>query len=219
MKRITPWVIIGSGLDLLPEDQQVILRLNCRIVLAGNFYYLRQKFPQVGGLQPTFAQFQPQKQEMVQALNPGANNWVALPNIGCSPGSVHWLNSLHGSPSLSQERIVADLVQATVNTIETQTMNVQKQLEGSVCGLFALAFITAILKNQDPTPTLHCFQQKMRGHPIKCLEKKTPLPFPITKHQNRKQDILHTMVVPITSVCRLLDDAVQYNCLKWYHVK
>ena len=45
--------------------------------------------------------------------------------------------SLHGWPSLSQWRIVADLLQATVDKIVIEIMNVQKQLEGSDCGLFA----------------------------------------------------------------------------------
>ena len=107
VKSITPWVIIGNGLDLLPEDKQVILSgqwLNCRIIFSWQFL-LKQEHPQVGGLQPTFGRFQPQKGEMVQVLNSGGNHWVAVSNIGCSPGRVQWLDSLHGSPSLSQQRI------------------------------------------------------------------------------------------------------------------
>ena len=58
--------------------------------------------------------------------HPGGNHWVALPNIGCSLGRVQWLDSLHGSPSLSQQKIVAHLLQATVDKTEIQTMNVQR---------------------------------------------------------------------------------------------
>ena len=105
-----------------------------------------------------------------------------MSNIDCSPGRVQWLDSLHGLPSLSQQRVVADLLQATVDEIVIETMNVQKQLGGSDCGLFALVFITAVLNNQDPAAL--CFEQnKMRRHLIECLEKKAPLPFSITKRR------------------------------------
>ena len=224
VKSVTSWMIIGNGLDLLPEDKQLILSgqwLNCRIIFSWQFL-LKQEHPQVGGLQPTFGQFQPKKREMVQVLNSGGNRWVAVSNIGCSLGRVQWLDSLHCLPSLSQQRIVADLLQATVDEIVIETMNVQKQLGGSDCGLFALAFITAVLNNQDPTA--QCFEQnKMRRHLIECLERKTPFPVPITKRQQRQGDILHTMVVPIYCVCHLPDDGSQMvqcsNCFKWYHVK
>ena len=39
-KNITPLAMIGNGLDLLPEDKQVILSgqwLNCRIIFNCNF--------------------------------------------------------------------------------------------------------------------------------------------------------------------------------------
>ena len=145
-----------------------------------------------------------------------------MSNIGCSPGRVQWLDSLHCLPSLSQQRIIADLLQATVDEIVIETMNVQKQLGGSDCGLFALAFITAVLNNQDPTA--QCFKQnKMRRHLIECLERKTPFPVPITKRRQRQGDILHTTVVPIYCVCHLPDDGSQMvqcsNCFEWYHVK
>ena len=80
VKSITPWMIIGNGLDLLPEDKQVILSgqwLNCRIIFSWQFL-LKQEHHQVGGLQLTFGQFQPQKREMVQVLNSGGNHWVAV---------------------------------------------------------------------------------------------------------------------------------------------
>ena len=61
--------------------------------------------------------------------HPGGNHWVALSNIGCSPGRVQWLDSLYGSPLLSQQRIVAHLLRARVDRIEIQTMNVQRNLQ------------------------------------------------------------------------------------------
>ena len=58
-----------------------------------------------------------------------------------------------------------------MDEIVIETRNVQKQLGGSNYGLFALAFITAVLNNQDPTAL--CFEQnKMRRHLTECLENK-----------------------------------------------
>ena len=60
------------------------------------------------------------------------------------------------------------------------TMNVQMQVGVSDCGLFALAFITAVLDGQNPT-SLYFDQLKMRRH--LSLEKKMPRRFPTVKQQ------------------------------------
>ena len=108
------------------------------------------------------------------------------------------------------------------NKILINTMNVQMQVGGSDCGLFALAFITAVLNGQDPT-FLYFDQEKMRQHLCECLEKCTPLPFPTIKLQKRRRHVLHTNVVPVFCDCRLPDNGSRMvqcaGCLKWYHVK
>ena len=224
VKSTATWVIIGNKLDLLPEDKEVILSggwLNCRI-MSGWQFLLKQKYPEVGGLQPTFGAFQPSEKEMVQVLNSGGSHWVAMSTVGCTPATVQWLDSFHGSPTLSQQQLVADMLQTKEDKILINTMNVQMQVGGSDCGLFALAFITAVLNGQDPT-SLYFDQEKMRQHLCECLEKCTPLPFPTIKLQKRRRHVLHTNVVPVFCDCRLPDNGSRMvqcaGCLKWYHVK
>ena len=114
------------------------------------------------------------------------------------------------------------MLQTQEDKIQMHTMNVQMQVGGTDCGLFALAFITAVLDGQNPT-SLYFDQQKMRRHLSECLEKKMPRPFPIVKQQKRRRAVLHTTVVPVFCDCRLPDNGSRMvqctGCLKWYHVK
>ena len=137
----------------------------------------KQKYPKIGGLQPTFGRFQPQEKDTVQVLNSGGSHWVAMSTVGCKPGTVEWLDSFHSTPTMTQQRIVADMLQTQEDKLEIHTMNVQMQVGGCDCGLFALVFITAVLDGQNPT-TLYFDQQKMRRHLSECLDKKMPRPFP-----------------------------------------
>ena len=62
--------------------------------------------------------------------------------------------------------------------------DIQMQVVGSDCGLFALAFITAVHDSQNPT-SLYFDKHKMRRHLSECLEKKMPRPFPTVKQRKR----------------------------------
>ncbi|CAF2786046.1 unnamed protein product [Rotaria sp. Silwood2] len=55
--------------------------------------------------------------------------------------------------------------------------NVQQQVGGNDCGLFALAFATSLCYSDSP-PLLFYHQMSLRNHYVKCIESNTIQPFP-----------------------------------------
>ena len=92
------------------------------------------------------------------------------------------------------------------------------------CGLFAVAFATAVAHGKDP---LQCTfdQSHMRQHLHKCLSRKRLTPFP-----EKKSTIIRSMEPSVTDddievhcYCRMPElDNVQMvectGCFKWFHV-
>jgi hypothetical protein len=143
-------------------------------------------------------------------------------SMGCDCGQVLWFDSFHGKPTPSQQTIIADLIKTEKEEIQINMLNVQMQVGSADCGLFALAFTTAIVHGHDPTE-LYFDQWKMRSHLIDSLEKKEPVMFPLIKVQKRRKKILEELVIPVYCMCRLPDTGthmVQCSvCQKWFHVE
>ena len=61
---------------------------------------------------------------------------------------------------------------------------VQKQINSSDCGLFALAFATDLCHGVDPQTQAYD-QENMRAHYVDCLESQEMVPFPKTSRRVR----------------------------------
>ena len=57
-----------------------------------------------------------------------------------------------------------------------------KQNNGSICGLFVIAFATTLCNGDDPVKKIYS-QKEMRSHFLKCLESECMVPFPSTKNK------------------------------------
>ena len=129
---------------------------------------------------------------------------------------------MHHGPSSQLKVIVSDLLQCPKDCIQIKVLNVQLQSDGSDCGLFALANITASLEGVDPS-SLHFIQKLMRTHLVTCLEKNDTRLFPIglSKRQARLRKILDTQTLRIYCVCWLPDNGnlmvMSTKCHKWLH--
>lgn len=212
------------------EDKLVIDSggwLNDRIMSAWQLL-LQKKYP-VGGLHSSVVASGRRWKErshgesgVVQVLNSANSHWAAMSTVGCKPGIVHWLDSLHCLPSSQQEEIVADLLQSSEDSLQFKVINVQLQSNGNDCGLFALANITAVLEGVDPS-AVYFNTQCMRAHLRRCLIRKDPRMFPRdpTKELPRPFRIVHTYKVDIYCVCRLLDNGhvmiLCAKCNRWFH--
>ena len=61
-------------------------------------------------------------------------------------------------------------------------MNVAQQTGASDCGLYALAILTCLANNMDPT-TVVFDNEELRPHLAKILETRKIAPFPVSKHR------------------------------------
>lgn len=106
-------------------------------------------------------------------------------------------------------------------------VDVQRQIGGSDCALFAMAFATALCESIDPY-LLNCDQASMRSHLIQCFENRKITQFLETSHAKRaaRKRIINRKSVNVFCLCRLPWDRsdcvrgtlVQCNsCKKWYH--
>ena len=99
---------------------------------------------------------------------------------------------------------------------------VQRQVGGSDCGLFLLAFATDLCHGIDPTNQKYN-QGSIRQHYVNCLENGAMPPFPKTEKRVPRHLGSITSSVAIYCVCRLPYDREEYvqcsngKCKKWYH--
>ena len=113
------------------------------------------------------------------------------------------------------------MLKTEVDEITVSIMNVQKQVGTADCGLFALAFVTAVVHGHNPTK-LYFDQKNMRPHLIESLEKMEASMFPVIKTQTKRRDTLKQIIIPVYCICRLpeSDRMVECTgCLKWFHVR
>ena len=98
----------------------------------------------------------------VQIVNISRNHWVCVSNIGCKPGTANSLPCYSmKSPTLSLQ--VAAILRSPTATIELSFTNIQRQIGGSDCGLFAIACATSICNGLDPSICSYD-QSNMRDH-------------------------------------------------------
>ena len=108
----------------------------------------------------------------------------------------HWI----ASAVMDSELFIFDsflstngLIKETVSVLENIygsfgqyiTTDVTQQLGVKDCGLFAIAFITALCHGQQPE-NFRIHQKEMRNHFIACIEARDIKPFPATKKETEK---------------------------------
>ena len=110
--------------------------------------------------------------------------------------------------------------------IYVRHVNVQRQSGLSDCGIFAIAFATALCMGIDPY-TLNIDQNKSPIHLLKCFEQKNISAFPLTERPRRitGKRVATTNTIKLFCVCHMpykKDDlatpmAQCFKCMKWYH--
>ena len=87
-----------------------------------------------------------------------------------------------GSHDLNKQ--LAAIMQCSAKCMYVCHVNVQRQSGLSDCGIFAIAFATALCMGIDPY-TLNIDQNKSRIHLLKCFEQKNISAFPLTERPRR----------------------------------
>ena len=158
-----------------------------------------------------------------QKKNPDRKYCQQCPStIGCQQGVVNVFDS--GSKYVTQrnKEEIAALLHTNKDTITLQYKNVQHQFGGSDCGLFALAFATALSSSTDPT-TCTFDQDVMREHFLKCIEKGQIDSFPLKQVRRPICRPVKVETFDIHCHCRMpekkQDRMILCNghCKQWYH--
>ena len=224
LKTPSPWCeIAGIRLD---SNHKKILESSGWLddaIITVSQNLLKAQHPAVGSLQPpilaTKLAMEPQTGLFVQILNMEENHWLAVSTFRCKPGHINVYDSLHMTLSTHTKKVIADLMQHRGDAITISHHDVQWQSGSSDCGLFAVAFATAICVGCDPAASVFN-QASMRQHLLKCFHNQRISPFPL-RSQKRviKEPTLEKL--PIFCICRLPDCGdmmVQCDkCKEWYH--
>ena len=136
---------------------------------------LRGQFPHIGGLMSpslsTIRQFLAMRQEFVQVLHTGGLHWVTVSTIGCKGNNkIDLYDSLyHGISPQTEEQIASLSFVDNADHLEVSTPPVVQQTNGTDCGVYAIAFATALCNNLDPT-SRKFNGQEIRDHLWRALQ-------------------------------------------------
>lgn len=143
---------------------------------------LKKSYPQVDGQHDPAITGQlvtPATSEFVQVINVG-DHWACLSTIGIrTPGTIKIYDSTYIKPSTIAVEHACRMLHHIGKVITFISVKVQKQVGGSDCGLFALAYATDLCYGLDSAYQQYD-QGKMCQHYVHCLENKNVTPFPNT---------------------------------------
>ena len=195
-------------------------------VITASQFLIRQCFPNIAGLQPPVLQqtrgFKAHSGEFVQVINVENVHWCVVSNIGCTEGTVNVYDSMNWTPSDSSIPIIASLLsRRSLSKITINTMEVQKQVNRSNCGVLAIAMAYDLCAGLDPG-TAKYNQKEIRHHLTTSLEEGTITRFPRRAESRKTAGIVSSLDVDLHCTCRMpheedVDWAECDTCKNWFH--
>ena len=176
----------SSSLAISRIDVSILLNpvgwINDSIVSAAQMLLKRQSH--VSGFQnPCLGMtlsFHSHHEEFIQILHNGQDHWITVSNISCQEGEIEVFDSIYNTIGSHSRKQIASLLDCEGKKIYVKIMDVQFQKGGHDCGLFAIAFATALSNGVSPGKCTFK-QQEMRKHLYECLNKGELLMFPLVK--------------------------------------
>ena len=221
----SPWL---PNLNLRTADRDILLSkgewLNDLLIDAAQSV-LKTENNDLSGFQSTVLgqnlSFNPEQREFVQILHNGRGHWLTVSTVGAPSSSVFVYDSLYSSASPSQMMQIASLLYSKEKKISLLFKDVQMQDGSSDCGVFAIAFATAITFGLDPGAFLFD-QSKMRQHLLQCLQKSKMSMFPVNRYRRVGGRIKYEDTISLFCICRLPkfsnSNWVQCSkCKEWFH--
>ena len=150
---------------------------------------LHKKFPFIEGLYSTtigtVGQFKPVTSEFVQVLHDGIFHWVCVSNVGCrNSNTVKLYDSLYAKVAKHTQDQISNLLNChDRDNIFIEVQPVQQQTNDVNCGVYALAFATALCFGKDPCEIL-LNRRTARKHLWWCLENENLAMFPQSPEQS-----------------------------------
>lgn len=168
VKQPAQWI---PELGLMDGDKKILLSptewINDNIIDAAQ-KLMKKANPQMSGLQNVTCgltmSFNVQVGEFVQIIHDASrSHWVTVSTVGLEHPHVHVFDSLFSQPSESVKMQVACLLYTEKTYISLTHMHVQRQHGGSECGLYSIAFATALVFGHEPGE-FQFAQARMRSH-------------------------------------------------------
>ena len=111
---------------------------------------------------------------------------MTISTIGTIHPNVHVYDSLYSCAGTCLKTQIACLLASEEPELQLNYMNVMMQSGTSECGVFAIAFATALAYGENPTQYLFD-QSEMRSHLTTCLERGQMTMFPFKKLRKVKK--------------------------------
>ena len=145
---------------------------------------LRVQFPELGGLQCTLLQQKKapilgKKEKMLQIIHClSRHHWIVATTIGNNgdAGNILVYDSIFNKVDGETREIICNVFRLLPVT-NVKVVKAQKQMGTKDCGLFAIAYATALAFGQNPSK-LKFRQESMRSHFVACTEQDKLVPFP-----------------------------------------
>ena len=147
---------------------------------------LKEQFSELNGLVSTL--YQDRRLQMTESLVrnkvqiihcKGRRHWIVATTLNCQLGEVRVYDSLFQYCGKETEHVIANLFQVGSVKLKITVSQSQKQKGGTDCGIFAIAFATALAFGINLSK-LQLKQESMRAHLINCFNKHRISPFPRT---------------------------------------
>ena len=176
------WVKTGRT-TLLDSHKNTILHgnpLNDAIMSFAQ-KLLKKQFPNINGLQNTLLQAKKQvdgEKSQLQVIHCRGNHWILASTVRNESSSrVMVYDSLYDDIDAGTLAVIRSLFGSTAMP---EIIQIQKQHGVTDCGVFAIAFATAICFKQELVAPFN--QGVMSHHLVQCFEKGACLPFPFVQH-------------------------------------
>ena len=139
---------------------------------------VKQKFPSINGLRLTLLQDKPhteRTEKSIQIIHINENHWVCAASM--KGKQVQVFDSSY--TNWNDREITTLQKQFRCNKSSIKFLQVQKQIGGCDCGLFAIANAFTVAFNCNPTDTKYRYDQsQMRQHLLHCISNNVVEPFP-----------------------------------------
>ena len=119
-------------------------------------------------------------------------------------GKVHVYDSMYSSVTVGTytKKQIASILCTEQSRIELHTMDVRLQAGGSDCGLFAIAFATAIVNGVPPDKFIFD-QANMRQHLYQCLQSGKLQMFPTLSNEEAPLELRPRTNIDVLCLCRM----------------
>ena len=221
-----PWL---PDLGLSKRDQRTLLSPTAWLtddIINVAQKLLKAQSPALSGFQNVGCgltmNFSVETEEFVQIIHTGEGQWVTISTIGTVHPEVVVYDSIYTTLPMLAKAQIASLLATQQPTIRVKFMDVQMQSGSSDCGLFAIAYATAL--SFGLPPGMFQFEQpKMHSHLQTCLEEGRMTMFLIRRTRRSANRVKSTDEFNVYCTCRMPDLPDTHwiqcsQCREWYHV-